>query len=99
VPELMPQVDSPVKYPPSQGVNVKECSKCQGSGWIAHRGYRFYSDNGHVCPCGIYANVNEAAQAFQAQREQAAKEANEAYWAERARKRAERKARRQAGQA
>lgn len=30
------------------------CTKCQDLGWIPSKGYRFYSDNGRLCPCGAF---------------------------------------------
>lgn len=37
------------------------CSKCQGLGWVAAKGYRFYGTNGRLCDCGLFATVAEVA--------------------------------------
>jgi hypothetical protein len=31
-----------------------ECTTCGGIGWIPSKGYRFYSQNGKLCPCGVF---------------------------------------------
>lgn len=74
-----------------------DCSRCGGSGWLAARGYRFYSNNGRVCPCGRFADANEAGWFFQAEREaESNRLAEEKYAAQKAARAARRAARRAA---
>ena len=72
-----------VIYMNTNDTNHTTCPKCDGKGFIATGGYRFYSMNAKFCPCGAYATLTEACNA-EAARHKAEHEATaEAHAAER----------------
>ncbi len=76
-----------------------DCDRCGGTGWIATKGYRFYSQNGRACiACARFASTTEAANYLDAESSEAGMKAGrDAAAAQKAARLARRAARRAAG--